>query len=436
MVTFKKNSLLFIFLSLSFIAPAQSYLSIDSAIAITLKNNYNIRISQNTYKQDENNYSPGVAGMLPQVSIGGSIVEADNNIHQEYSSGTTITKNGVRSTSITPAIGLTWTLFDGTKMFIAYHQLGLFKDEGLIGIKMAIQDNVASVIEAYYNIAQQKQLLGVIDSNMTLYKEEMNLAQKQYEIGTGSKLTYLQAKVGYNAQKSLYMKQQANVSSTIVALNQILEQPVESTYLISDSIVTGKSLIYDTLKKNMLAQNPNILLANTNILVSQDSRDEITASRLPSVVLGLNYGLSNSQYSAGFALVNQSVGFNGGLTFSWTIFNGFKTNIQYRNAELTELNAKFQYNQIVIQTNVALLEAYQQYLANIKILQLDEDNFLVAKEAVKIAIDQFRIGSTNIVQLQQAQLSYSQAGSQVVSDRYNTKVSETQLLQLSGQLVK
>lgn len=60
----------------------------------------------------------------------------------------------------------------------------------------------------------------------------------------------------------------------------------------------------------------------------------------------------------------------------------------------------------------------------------------MAKENVEVAIEQFRIGTSNIVQLQQAQISFSQAGTQVVSDRYTTKVSETQLLQLSGQLIK
>lgn len=431
-----KKYILLVFLFFSFYIQAQSFLSIDSAIAITLKKNYNILLSQNSYKQAENSHAPGMAGMLPNINLIAGIAGADNNIHQEYSSGTIITKNGVTSTTLSPEIALTWTLFDGTKMFIAYNQLGLLRDEGMIGLKMAIQDNIASVIEAYYNIVQQKQLLSVIDSNLALYHEEMDLAQKQYEIGTGSKLNYLQAKVSYNTERSLFMKQQISVSNAIVALNQVLEEPVEKTYTVSDSIITTKSLIYDTLKRRMLTQNPNLLLANTNISVAHNNVKEINALRLPNVALGLNYGLSSSKYSAGFALFNQSLGLNGGLTLSWTLFNGSIINIQHENAELSELNAKFQYDQLELQTNAALLQAYQQYLINNQILRLDEENFLAAKENVKVAIEQFRIGTSNIVQLQQAQISFSQAGSQVVSDRYNTKVSETQLLQLAGQLVK
>ena len=67
---------------------------------------------------------------------------------------------------------------------------------------------------------------------------------------------------------------------------------------------------------------------------------------------------------------------------------------------------------------------------------MDEANLQVAKENVTIAIEQFKIGSSNIIQLQQAQTSYVTAASQVVTDEYNTKVSEVQLQLLAGELVK
>lgn len=437
MKIFARKYLLPVILSGLYISSAgQSFLSLDSAIAITLKKNYNILIAKNNYQVAENNHAPGMAGMLPNVSVLAGVALNDNNIDQNYSSGTTISKDGVTSSTLTPGIGLTWTLFDGTRMFIAYNQLGLLRDEGLAAEKMAMEDNVASVIEAYYNIVQQKQLLAVIDSNLALYKEEMDLAEKQYQIGTGSKLNFLQAKVGYNAELSAEMKQQVNVSTAIVALNQVLDEPIDKTYTVSDDITTGKELIYDTLKRNMATLNPNLIMANTNISVAHNALKEVDATRMPSVALNLNYGLSRSEYSAGFTLLNQSLGLTGGFTLSWTLFNGFITNINHKNAELAELNAKFQYDMLEEQTGGALLEAYQQYLINVKILQLDEENFKVAKENVEVAIEQFRIGTSNIVQLQQAQISFSQAGTQVVSDRYTTKVSETQLLQLSGQLIK
>ncbi|HWY98997.1 MAG TPA: TolC family protein [Bacteroidia bacterium] len=432
----KKYSLLFVLLLSGFVSSAQSFLSLDSAIAIVLKKNYNILIAQNNYQIVSNNHAPGEAGMLPDISLNAGYSSSNNTINQQYSTGLELNKSGVVSSTLAPNLGLTWTLFDGTKMFIAYNQLGLLKDEGMLYVKEAMQDNIAAVIQAYYNIVQQKELLMVLDSNMALYKEEMNIADEQYKIGTGSKLNYLQAEVSYNIQRSAYFRQQVSITNAIVQLNQLIELPVEASYKVGDSIPMNRALIYDSLKKNMAAQNPSLMLSQTNIKVAENSLKEVDAMRLPTLNLGLSYGLSRTQSNAGFALLNQSQGLSGGLIFGWTIFNGSIINIQHKNAEINELNAKLNFSQAQLQENAALLIAFQQYEDNIKILKMDEDNFIIAKENVYVALEQFRIGTSNIVQLQQAQISFASAGSQVATDRYNAKVSETQLLQLSAQLVK
>jgi len=415
---------------------AQQILTLDSAISITLKNNYNILLAQNAYKTAENNHAPGVAGMLPDISLNASFSGSDNTIDQKYSSGLEFNKSGAVSTTINPYLGLTWTLFDGTKMFIAYNQLGLLRDEGMLNLKATIQDNIASVVEAYYNIVQQKQQLGVDDSNLVVYKQEMDIAQKQYQIGVGSKLNYLQAEVSYNLQNSAYLKQEVAVSNAIIALNQLLELPIETVYNVRDDINIGRELKYDSLNSSASAQNPSLALAKTGIDVAKNNVKETSAMRSPTIGLGLNYGLTHTQSNAGFALYNQSYGLSGGLTLNWTIFNGSIINIQHENAELAELSAKYQYDLTKIQVNSTLLQTYKQYEVNLKILKMDEDNYAIAKENITVSLEQFRIGTTNIVQLQQAQASYATAGSMVVMDRYNAKVSETQLLLLAGLLAK
>ena len=434
-----KNRFLYIYVLLLIFCSgiqAQQMLTLDSAIAITLKNNYNIMLAQNAYKTASNNYAPGEAGMLPNISLNAGLSGSNHNIDQKYSSGLEIKKSGVTTTTINPSVGLSWTLFDGTKMFIAYKQLGLLRDESMLSLKASIQDNVASVIEAYYNIVQQKELLVVEDSNLAVYKTEMEIAKRQYEIGTSSKLNYLQAEVSYNAQSSAYLRQEVAVTNAIISLNQLLELPLETTYNVRTDINIERTLKYDSLNNLAATQNPSLALAKTNMRVAENNVKETDAMRLPSLGLGVNYGLTRTQSNAGFTLFNQSNGLSGGLTLSWTLFNGSIINIQHENAELAQLSAKFQYDIASFQVNTALLENFKQYEVNLKILKMDEDNFLLAKENIFIALEQFRIGTTNIVQLQQAQQSYAQAGSQVVSDRYAAKVSETQLLQLSGELIK
>ncbi|NNM95300.1 MAG: TolC family protein [Bacteroidia bacterium] len=416
---------------------AQQLLTLDSAIAISLKNNYNILLAQNTGREAANSYSPGMAGMMPVVSANATYSVSANAINEQFVNGFEINQKGVVSNTVMPYLGLNWTLFDGTRMFAAYDQLRLMRDEGMENLKGAIQDNIASVIEAYYNIVMQKQMVAVNDSNLKVYEQEKAIAQQQYEVGMGSRLNFLQAEVSYNAQYTICLKQQVVVANSIISLNQLLELPLETEYAVSNGMDMGRELKYDSLKNMVQQQNPSLALAKTSVDVAHTNVREANALVFPSLMLNADYGLTRTQSNAGFVLFNQSAGLlGGGLTLSWNIFGGSVVNIKRENAKLEEMNSALQYKLEEVTVNAALMEDYKLYKTNLDILKLDEDNFKVAKENLDVALAQFRVGTTNIVQLQQAEASYAQAGSQVVTDRYNAKVSETQLLQLAALLAK
>ena len=92
------SNLLIILLCFAITAPAQtSSLTIDQAIELALKNNYDITISKNQAQQAANNNTPGNAGMLPKVDIIASGSFADNTTKQAFANGLTVDKSGVQS---------------------------------------------------------------------------------------------------------------------------------------------------------------------------------------------------------------------------------------------------------------------------------------------------------------------------------------------------
>ena len=68
--------------------------------------------------------------------------------------------------------------------------------------------------------------------------------------------------------------------------------------------------------------------------------------------------------------------------------------------------------------------------------QLEEENTKLAKEAVDIALERFRIGSSNSLELKEIQKSYDDSLTRLAEARFNAKVSETQLMKLNGEIVK
>ena len=67
---------------------------------------------------------------------------------------------------------------------------------------------------------------------------------------------------------------------------------------------------------------------------------------------------------------------------------------------------------------------------------MEEDNLKLVKEAVNIALERFRIGSSNSLELKVIQQTYDDALVRLSEARYNAKVSETTLMKLNGSLVK
>src|SRR4051794_30499763 len=74
---------------------AQEVLTLEQAIDIALKNNYDIRISKNDAEIASRNNTAGNAGMLPKVTG----VLSDNytlsHLNQQFTSGLEVNKNNV-----------------------------------------------------------------------------------------------------------------------------------------------------------------------------------------------------------------------------------------------------------------------------------------------------------------------------------------------------
>jgi outer membrane protein TolC len=415
---------------------AQQTLSLDDAIALALKNNYAITISKNDAEINKNNASYGNAGFLPTVSFLASGSLANNNTKQNYSSGLEVNKSGVGSSNINSGVSLNWTLFDGMKMFATYDRLRVLNDMGLLQSKITIESTVASIINAYYNVVQQKQLIALTDTAIRIYEERVKISEMKLNIGSGSKLDLLQAKVDLNEQRSLRLNQQKALSDAKTLLNKLLSRAPGTELDVNDSIRITYVPKLEDLERSVMQNNNSILFSQQNVNVNNYLLAETRSLYYPHFGVNLNYNFTESQNQAGFVLLNRNLGFNAGFTASWTIFNGFNTSRMIKNAKISSLNSQLSYEQTKTEVNSELMNAFTNFKNAMELLQLEEDNFSIASENVNVALESFRIGKTSSLELKTAQTSFENARSRLVSARYQAKIAETELLRLNGMLVR
>ncbi|MFB0908991.1 MAG: TolC family protein, partial [Spirosomataceae bacterium] len=88
------------------------------------------------------------------------------------------------------------------------------------------------------------------------------------------------------------------------------------------------------------------------------------------------------------------------------------------------------------QVTADVVSAYNQYVTDEKIEEIEEANQKVTEENLNISLEKFKLGGSTILELIEAQRSYDISLNRLVNARFNRQISEVDLLRLSGQLVK
>lgn len=421
-------------------APAQRIVSLEEAIATALQNNYNILLAKNDSMAAALDYSYKNAGFLPRLN--GNLGTAWNNNAQKQilADGSKRESKGLKSNNITAQLALNWTLFDGMKMFATRDKLEEFVKLGELGIKNQLINTVASVITTYYNIVRQKQQLKAVEEQMSLSQERVKLAQYKLDIGVGTKPDVLQGKLDLNAQKAAQLLQQNLIAKLKEELNQLMNIQQSTLYEISDSIPINTKLSLGDIQNNVESNNPALLIAKKNIDIAGLTLKERKAERLPTVTFNSAYNFNRTNNQAVInsfsTLFNRSKGFNYGLTATVPIFNNFNNKRQIRQAELDIQYQRIVYDNQKSLINLSVINAWSDYEQQKRALALEEENIILAKENVSILFQVYKLNSTTLIQLKEAEKSLGDAYNRLIAARYSTKLAETELLRLKGDLIK
>ena len=434
-----KRSLLFILCSITLQASAQRLLTLEEAVATALKNNFDIQLAKNDSAVAALDYSYRNAALLPRLNANSGVVFNNNDQLQKFNDGTVRERKGVQSSNITNNLSLNWTLFDGLKMFATRDKVAEFVKLGELNIKNQIINTVAAVVNTYYNIVRQKQQLKAIEEQMSISEERVKLAQYKLDIGVGAKPDVLQSKVDLNAQKSLKLEQLTMISQLKDQLNQLMN--VESAgYDVSDSIPINTRLSLAEIETGLDKTNPNLLIAQKNIDIAGITLRERKADRFPLLNFNSTYNfnrLDNKVVVNPFQpLFSRNWGLTYGVTASIPIFNNHNVKRLIRQAELDISFLQLQYRNQKSQLSLSVLNAFNNYEWQKKALALEEESIKLAKENVDIVFQVYKLNSTTLIQLKEAQKSLQDAYTRLINARYNTKLAETELLRLKGELVK
>lgn len=439
-----KRTFLYLFLLCCISAKAQqqpsNVLTLEQAIDVALKNNFDIRLAKNNAAIAENDFSYANWAFAPRVTGTANKTWNSTQTKQNFANGTKRDTAGIRAGNLQAQIGLSWTLFDGLQMFATRQRIEAVRDLGELAVKDQVIATVATIITDYYAVVQAKQQLHNLSEQMSISEERMKLAQGKFETGLGPKTDYLQSNVDYNAQKAAFLRQQTVIEQSKATLNQLMVVDAgNTTYDVQDTIPLNMDLNYGGLRQEAQQQNTGIKVARQNLLVSQLQLKEVKGNYWPTINFNTNYNYSvangNAPTNSFNPVYNQNGVFTYGFSASVPIFSGFTVRRQVQDAKLNVDYMQMSLDNQRSRIDVLLVNAFKDYEYYKKAVALEEENIGLARENTMVALERFKQGVTTVIEVRDAQQSLEDAYNRLISARYNIKLAETQLLRIDGKLV-
>ncbi|MCC5921318.1 MAG: TolC family protein [Cyclobacteriaceae bacterium] len=414
---------------------AQSDITLEEAIRIGLQNNFTVRIAENNFQITKNDHDRGNAGFLPTIDLQAEQDYSINSFSGTFANGDQISETGIRPTNFTSGAFFNWTLFDGNRMFIAYERLGTEKEVGGLNFQIAAEQLIADITGAYYSIIVEQERLRVFEEALKNSEERKKIAENRYEIGSGSKLDFLAAQVDYNADRAALISQKEALQSAKIDLNELLTTSLDEDFDLKSKIEFSDSLRFDQLEDDFYSSNRELKVVRYQLGISDYQRRELNALRIPQIELISNYTLGRNTNPVGFVTESTAYGFTYGVALRYNLFNGFNLNRQIQNAKIEVDNSRLQFEETELRLLAQLRKAYITYQKNLELYRLESENLDVAKENEEIALERYKLGNATPLEYREAQRNAVEAQSRLLDASFETKVSEINLIRLSGKLL-
>lgn len=415
---------------------AQDVLTKKDAIAIALENNYGVKIANNNVEVAKNNSSIYNTGYLPTVSTSAGANYNNSNQEIERQNGESTKINGAETKSYNASINVNYTLFDGLNRKYNYKQLQETYNLSELEARETIENMYLQLFNNYFQIARLSENTSNLDETLKISKKRLERANHKYDYGQSTKLELLNAQVDVNNDSINLINSKQQFANSKRNLNIILGIQNGIAYNVETEVNFINLMSFEELSSK--AKENNILLKQNekNIAISKFNIKANKAGYLPKAGLTGSYGWNKSQNPAtSFLAQLNSTGLNAGLNLSWNIFDGGATKTRVANAKIALENQEILKEQQLETIDNTIKNTYELYQNTLFILEAQKQNEITTQNNFDRTEERYRLGQVSSIEFRQAQINLLNTQNAVSNAKYDAKLIELELLQLTGDLL-
>ena len=442
----KKACCIFVYLLLAPIAllllvstgtPASTEeMTVEDAIRLGLKNNYDIQIARHTAEIAINNKGKGIASFLPVIDTNSDFRYDDSN----EETGSPMRFGNASTRSLNSQLSLSWTLFDGFMMFADKKRYDELAKSGEYQARDSIESTVVSIMEAFFNLVQQELLLDVVYDTRDISKRRLEREEVRRDLGGASSTDLLNARVNFNNDESVLLDQQLAVTIARKDLNVVLARdPLTPVVVKKEIAIPPLDSEFDELLMRARERNSTLLAAKYNKKAADENVRIAKSAFWPRLVLNSSYGYTDWALRGDETITSadkdsHNIESGVGLMLSFNLFNGNVDKINYQNTRLEALNQDLTVRNIENKIAGLVQEKYTTFQKRMAKVRLEEENTGTARQNMELQKERYATGASDSLDFRDAQVNYAQAQVRLIVARYDARISLLEIQQLVGKV--
>ena len=152
------------------------------------------------------------------------------------------------------------------------------------------EDLVLEVQQAYYNYLKTARLLSVAEENVKVGQEQLKLAEKKLEVGTGVSADVLKARAQTASDRLAVIEAKKNLDIARTTLNHVTGLPLDGPIVVEDVDINEPPAPPPVVEiDSALAWRPDLATRRQEVAAAEKSVGAAQAQRYPTLGVQLSY---------------------------------------------------------------------------------------------------------------------------------------------------
>ncbi|MYC88667.1 MAG: TolC family protein [Gemmatimonadales bacterium] len=396
-------------------------ITVDEAVEIALRRNPRLIQAYSTIEMAEHNRLSAYGALLPGV-----------NAFFSYSNSSTgrldALSQGIVATSYSTRLQANYTLFDGWGRFTNLKSARLGVVEQNARYREAEFQVIQQVKQAYAAAVATRDLVAVEERRVQRQADQLEFVRQQLELGRATRSDSLRSQVDLNNAQLALLTEQNNARTRTFELTEVIgSETLVGPTVEAELAMAAIPYTRDELFAMADVAAPALEAASLAVEAAEAAVSGARSSYLPTISLGAGYGWANQEFPPS----NRS--WSIGLSGSYPLFNGFQRETQLFRARASADQARQEERAVRLNISSLLDARYATAQSALAGVDLAERNVELSEESLRVVQERYQLGLATILELQDAQITLTQAEVDLVRGRFDYEVAVAGIEALLGR---